>query len=181
LKVPSAHADGTFNIQRMMANDPAAYAALWRYAINFDLMSKVGWWNAPSDDPIQLWLDQPRHTSRQREDQLYIRLLDLPSALSARTYSSDLDVVIEVTDRHLPANEGRWRLTGGPAGATVSASTDEADVSLDVRTLGAAYLGGTTIEEHAAATWVSEHTSGSVALMSNAFRTAVAPHCPFVF
>jgi predicted acetyltransferase len=177
----SAHADGTFNIQRMMANDPAAYAALWRYAINFDLMSKVGWWNAPSDDPIQLWLDQPRHTSRQREDQLYIRLLDLPSALSARTYSSDLDVVIEVTDRHLPANEGRWRLTGGPAGATVSASTDEADVSLDVRTLGAAYLGGTTIEEHAAATWVSEHTSGSVALMSNAFRTAVAPHCPFVF
>lgn len=177
----SAHADGTFNILRMMANDPAAYAALWRYAINFDLMSKVAWWNAPSDDPIQLWLDQPRHATRQHEDQLYIRLLDVPAALSARTYSSDIDVVVDVADRHLPANEGRWHLTGGHDGATVSASTDDADVSLDVRTLGAAYLGGTTIEEHAAAAWVTEHSPGSVARMSDAFRTAIAPQCPFVF
>jgi predicted acetyltransferase len=177
----SAHADGTFNIQRMMAGDPAAYAELWRYAINFDLMSKVGWWNAPSDDPIQVWLDHPRHATRQHEDQLYIRLLNLPAALSARTYSGDIDLVIDVTDHRIPANEGRWRLTGDSTGATVSTSTDEPDVSLDVRTLGAAYLGGTTIEEHAAAAWVTEHTPGSVALMSSAFRAAVAPHCPFVF
>jgi predicted acetyltransferase len=177
----SAHSDGTLNIQRMMATDPAAYAALWRFAINFDLMSKVCWWNAPSDDPIQVWLDQPRHATRQLEDQMYIRILDLPRALAARTYSADLDVVIEVSDRHMPSNAGRWRVTTGPRGALAETSTTDADLSLDIRTLGAAYLGGPAIEEHAAAGWVKENTAGSVAALSLAFRAATAPHCPFVF
>ncbi len=177
----SAHSDGTLNVQRMMATDAAAYAELWRFAINFDLMSKVGWWNAPSDDPIQVWLDQPRHATRQLEDQMYVRLLDLPRAVAARTYSAEVDVVIEVSDRHIPANAGRWRLTAGPRGATAERSTASADLNLDIRTLGAAYLGGPAIEEHAAAGWVTENTPGSVTALGLAFRTATAPHCPFVF
>jgi predicted acetyltransferase len=177
----SALSDGTLNIQRMMATDAAAYAELWRFAINFDLSTTVAWWNAPSDDPIQVWLDQPRHATRQIEDQMYVRILDLPGAVAARTYSSDVDVVVEVSDRHIAANAGRWRLTAGPHGASAVRSTASADLSLDIRTLGAAYLGGPAIEEHAAADWVTENTPGSVAALGSAFHAAIAPYCPFVF
>ena len=44
----AAHDDGKFKIYRMMSVDPAAHAALWRYALTFDLMAKVSWFNGPS-------------------------------------------------------------------------------------------------------------------------------------
>ena len=44
-------------------------------------------------------------------DNLWVRLLDLPVALAGRRYAAPVDVVLDVTDARLPANAGRWRLT----------------------------------------------------------------------
>jgi predicted acetyltransferase len=87
-----------------------------------------------------------------------------------------------VTDRHCPWNSGRWRLATGAGGATCTATTDPADLSLDVRDLGAAYLGGTTLAARAAAGWVVERSPGALAATSVAFGwPGRAPHCPMVF
>lgn len=176
-----AHSNGTLNIYRLMSADPAAHAALWRYALTFDLVSKVSWFNAPADDPIQLWLQQPRHSTRQLEDSLYIRILDLPAALGARTYTTSIDIVLNVTDDRFPDNAGRWRLAGGPEGGTCERTSAPADLSLDVRVLGAAYLGGVSLPTLHLAGWVEQHTPGALVRFDHAFRTPLAPYCPFVF
>ena len=176
-----SHDDGTLNIFRLMSTDPAAHAALWRYALTFDLMTKVKWFNAPIDDPIQLWLEYPRHATRQFEDALYVRVLDLPSAIAARTFGTEYDVVVDVADSRFPDNAGRWRIAGGPEGATCERTTDPASLSLDIRLLGAAYLGDASLHDFARAGWVEELRPGSIAALDAAWRTDIAPYCPFIF
>ncbi len=46
-------------------------------------------------------------------DNLWVRIIDLPAALTRRAYAGPVDVVLEVTDELLPANAGRWRLRAG--------------------------------------------------------------------
>lgn len=176
-----SHDNGTFTIYRLMSRDPAAHAALWRYALTFDLMAKVKWFNAPIDDPVQLWLEYPRHATRQFEDALYVRLLDLPSAITARTFSTECDVVVHVTDSRFPENAGRWRIAGGPHGATCRQTKDPADLALDIRVLGAAYLGDASLSEFAKAGWIEENRPGTLGALDSALRTDTPPYCPFVF
>jgi predicted acetyltransferase len=127
-------------------------------------------------------------------DNLWVRVIDLPAALARRAYSSPVDVVLEVTDGLLPANAGRWRLrAAGPGGAAgVGGSggggaadcvrTDKpADIALDVRELGAAYLGGTRLAALAAAGLVRELRPGAVGRLSTAMSWDPAPWCLRIF
>ena len=178
---PNGFGAGTVNIYRLMSTDAAAHAALWRYCFAADLMEKTRWWNVPVDDPVLTWLEHSRQAEMQVRDAMWLRLLDLPAALSGRSYSTDLDITLEVTDRRIGQNAGTWRLSGGRDGATCERTNAPANISLDIRSLGAVFLGGATLVSHARAGWLDEHTSGSVAAASAAFRTELAPYCPFVF
>jgi hypothetical protein len=100
-------------------------------------------------------------------------------------------VVIEVRDDLLPANAGRWRLTtagaapdgggGGRLEASCVPASEAPDVVLDVRELGAAYLGGTTLVALATAGLVTEGRLGAVRQLSTALSWDPAPWCPVNF
>jgi predicted acetyltransferase len=175
------YAEGTVIVYRLMGMDAAAHAALWRYCFSLDLMTKTTWWNLPVDDPVLMWLENSRQTKLQINDAMWVRILDLPAALTGRTYASDIDVTLQVTDADFPSNAGSWRLRGGLDGAECTRTNDAADVSLDIRTLGAVFLGGPTLNQHAHAGRVQEHTSGALAATSAAFSASWAAYCPFVF
>ena len=122
---------------------------LWADMFSRDLVGEVSVRSRPVDDPLLHELADPRRTRATIVDGLYIRLVNLPAALTSRSYSSAVDVVIEVTDDRLPANAGRWRLAaGGPADGvkpTCERTTAEPDLVMPVVALGAAYLGGTRL------------------------------------
>ncbi|HEX5335869.1 MAG TPA: sterol carrier protein domain-containing protein, partial [Propionicimonas sp.] len=91
-------------------------------------------------------------------------------------------VVLEVTDERLPANAGRWRVTAEAFGAAHVERTDApADASLDVRELGSAYLGGTTLRELAGAGLVTELRPGALREASVAFGWPTAPGSSWIF
>ena len=73
-------------------------------------------------------------------DGLWVRLVDVGAALSARAYAADGAVVFDVIDEFCPWNAGRWRL----AAARRSGRPPSPQLRLDVSTLGSAYLGGFT-------------------------------------
>ena len=175
------YAEGSVNIYRLMSLDPAAHAALWRYCLSIDLMTTTKWWNLPVDDPVVTWLEHSRQTTLQVSDAMWVRILDLPAALAGRTYSRDVDVTLEVTDKAFEQNAGTWRLSGGSDGATCERTNASPDLTVDIRSLGAVLLGGPTLQSHADAGWLEEHTKGSVTVTSDAFSAIRAPYCPFVF
>ena len=111
-------------------------------------------------------------------DGLWVRLVDVGAALSARAYGGDGPVVFEVEDPFLPENSGRWRLAGGKAERTEA----EADLALDVGELGSAYLGGFTFGELVRAGVVRELTDGGAARADAVFLTATPkPWCTEIF
>jgi GNAT superfamily N-acetyltransferase len=157
--------------------DPAARLALLRRLVDFDLIGTVKVSTVGVDDPLLLWAGGPRATSDVATyDSLWLRLVDLPEALQARTWTAPCDVVVEVADRFAPWNEGRWRIRADEAGeATVERTTAEADVWLPAASLGGAYLGGGNLVALQRAGLVAERRKGAVAELWRAMRTEVTP------
>ncbi|MEE1753627.1 GNAT family N-acetyltransferase [Streptomyces sp. SP18CS02] len=172
---------GTVVLQHLGALDPAAYAALWRYLLDIDLMSTLTVRNRPVDDAWQHLVSDIRRCQVRVHDSLHLRLVELGAALEARTYRTPVDVVLDVEDAFCPWNTGRWRLTGDGKGASCARTDDPAELALSVRDLGAAYLGGVSLESLAAAGRVRELREGALAEASTAFGSTVAPWLPHGF
>ena len=172
----------TVAVRELVAKDAETRARLWRYLLDLDLMKSVNHYIAGIDDPLLHLLAEPRGAQARLKDNLWFRLVDVPAALSARAYSTDVDVVLEVDDAFCPWNAGRYRLIGGRDGATCRPTTDAVDLAVHAGDLGAAYLGGTTLVSRAAAGHVTELRPGTLAPASLAFSwPAVAPYAPLVF
>lgn len=102
-------------------------------------------------------------------------------ALAARRYAAPVDLVLEVTDARCRWNEGRFRLSGDTGGATCARTGSAPDLVVNVRDLGAAYLGGTSLRTLAAAGRVEERRGGAARSAARAFAGERAPFCPQLF
>ncbi|MEU9700488.1 GNAT family N-acetyltransferase [Streptomyces sp. NPDC047981] len=173
-----ARTPGLVRVDELEADTPAVAAALWRYLASIDLTGTVRAWGRPLDDPLLLFAadrDQVRVTGQFPA--LWLRLIDVRAALTARSLAMPVDLVLEVHDSHLPANSGRFRLTsGGADGVRYEPTGDPVDLSFDVRDLGACYLGGTKAVDLVAAGLVEEHTPGAAATLDAALETPRLPH-----
>lgn len=173
--------DGAVDVREVMAVDPVAYAALWRFLFGIDLTRTLNASFLSVEEPLQHLVDEPRRLGTRLSDALWVRIVDLPRALAARRYATDVNLVLEVTDPLLTGNAGRWRLTGGPDDARCTPTTDPADLACTVLELGAAYLGGTRLAALAAAGRVRELTPGAVDRASLAFGWHRLPNPTEIF
>jgi predicted acetyltransferase len=126
---------------------PQAHAALWQTLLGMDLVGTITSQAIPLDDPLpHLLADYRRLETLHVGDDIWLRPLDVPALLGSRGYRVEVDVVLEV---HEPAGPqlcaGRYRLRGGPDGASCTRTEATADVSLGVAALGAVSLGGTRL------------------------------------
>ena len=129
------------------------------------------------DHPLFLMLADPRRLRLTVRDALWIRLIDVAAALTARSYADAGTIVLELTDAFCPWNAGRWRICGKSTERTQQAP----DLRADVTALASAYLGGFSWRQLAAACRVEELRPGALARADALFRTDVAPWCPELF
>jgi predicted acetyltransferase len=174
--------DSAINVRELIAADPAAGAALWADLLSRDLVSEARALLRPVDDPLLFQLADPRRLRPAVSDGLWVRITDLPAALTQRRYASPVDVVLEVRDEIFPGNDGRWRLRADRSGdAVCEPAPGDADICLGIAELGAAYLGGTRLGTLAAAGRVTELRPGTLAPLSTAMSWDPAPWCPVIF
>ena len=133
--------EGTVVVLDLHAVDGEAYAALWRYLFSIDLMLKIEAQNRPPHDALYSLLEDPRRIEAAGYDALWVRVLDVEAALASRRYQVEGTLVLEVADQFRPECGGRYRLAGGPDGATCQRTEDPADLVIPIEHLGAAYLG----------------------------------------
>jgi predicted acetyltransferase len=177
--------DGAIRVRELTALDPAATAALWTDLLSRDLVGEVFALHRPIDDPVLAMLTDPRRTLPLVSDALWVRLIDVPTALVQRKYASAVDVVIDVQDEFMPENSGRWRLTSGGldhgGDARCERSALPANLLISVQALGAAYLGGASFGQLAGAGHVSELTPGALAHLAAAMSWDPRPWCSMMF
>ncbi|MFT4260609.1 GNAT family N-acetyltransferase [Microbacterium sp.] len=170
-------ADGfrfTLTIAQLTTQTDEALRALWGFAVTHDLVTRVEADLRPLDDPIVHLVADQRAVEFTVHDHGWLRVLDVPAVLTARTYRAPLDVVLRVTDP-LGFAEGTWRLVVGADGRAEVATTDAAaDLSLSVVELSAILVGGVSATHLAAAGRIQADEAVS-ASVDDAFRAQRAP------
>ena len=173
--------DKTLKVEELITTDDEALAALWQYCLSIDLVARVRAGARPPDDPLPSLLHNRARAWITPSELLYVRLVDVGAALTARSYTRPDSLVFDVTDAFCPANSGRWRLDAGPDGARCSRTDADAELSLDVRELGACYLGGVRFRSLARAGLVTEHRPDALRRADALFDTDRLPWNPREF
>jgi predicted acetyltransferase len=168
---------GNVFVVEAMGVSPQATHAIWRFLFGIDWLARLKAIFLPADHPLMLSLAAPRRLNFLLREGLWVRLIDLGAALSARGYATDDPVVIDVTDEFCPWNAGRWRVGRGG----VAKTSTEPDLSCDVRSLGCVYLGGFTFAQLARSMRVEELRPGAIARADAMFYSDRAPWCPELF
>lgn len=167
-------------VEKLAAN-PAADLDLWRFLLDIDLMKNLEWWNLAPDDPILLAVLEPRRIGLGMGDGIWLRIVDVASALAGRGYASDGRLVVQLADEFCAWNDGTWSLSVDGGVPLVERTTDAADLACDTTDLAATYLGAFGFRQLADAGRVRELMPGAISRADAMFRTERAPWCPKVF
>ncbi|HLM94847.1 MAG TPA: GNAT family N-acetyltransferase [Acidimicrobiales bacterium] len=168
---------GELTVEELVATTPAAYERLWRYCCEVDLVTTVRAGDRPVDEALP-WLLEDGRTVRQtgRFDFLWVRVLDVVAALSARRYAVEGRLVVDVVDP-LGFAGGRYALEGGPSGAACARTEQAPDLTMPVEALGSMYLGGVSARILRDTGYIDEDTSGAIDRADVMFRSSTAPWC----
>ncbi|GAA2898501.1 GNAT family N-acetyltransferase [Streptosporangium fragile] len=168
----------TIVVDDFVATTPEAYTGLIRHLLAVDLVDRIVFPFTALDDPLAVLLTDERAVRTVSvSDETWLRLLDVPAALDSRAYRGPGSVVLAVTDDLLPENTGSYSITAGGAVRTDA----PADLSVDVATLGALYLGGSRWWQHVRAGRVTVHRDGAVEAADELFRTDALPFAGTIF
>jgi predicted acetyltransferase len=168
---------GKVQVIEAIGRDPQSTAELWRYLLDIDWVAKIASALVPPDHPLFFLLAEPRRMRYRMGDAVWVRLVDVGAALSARAYPEDGELVFEVRDAFCSWNDGRWRLVDGKAQRTDAAP----NLRCDVAVLGSIYLGGVKLAALAQAKLVEELTPGAILRADGIFRHGLHPWCLEIF
>lgn len=131
------------HVRMLVAETPEATAALWRFALQHDLVDDVTADLRPTDDPLPWLVADTRGVVQTVHDHGWLRILDLPTALAARSWSAPLDTVLRVDDP-LGFAAGDWRVRVDESGAAIvdAVSGASVDAVMGVAALSSLYAGG---------------------------------------
>ncbi|WP_310714024.1 GNAT family N-acetyltransferase [Streptomyces lydicus] len=168
---------GALTVDETIATDDAVFTSLARFVLGHDLVTKVVFKHVPPEHPLRRQLADFRAGQVSDDtDWLWVRLLDVPRALTARGWFTDGELVLDVDDPFL-GERGRYLLTVRDSKADCVPTDREPDLSLDVSDLGSVYLGGTAPSTLVRAGHIRAHHPGAATLADALFRTDRPPHC----
>ncbi len=128
--------DRTIEVIDLQGVDDTARLALWRYLLDVDLVARVTAFNVPLDDPVRFALDDPRRFRIDfMNDGLYVRVLDVETALGARRYERDGSLCLSVPGL------GDYELVVDGGLAQCVPTTARVELEVELEALGAMFLG----------------------------------------
>lgn len=167
-------ADRALRVTDLHAAGVGATAGLWRFLLGLDLVGRVEGRLRPVDEPLELLLADPRDCrTTGTGDETWLRIVDVPVALAARSWGEGPPVRLAVHDRLRPRNDGVYPIGGAGAGPP--------DLECDVAGLAMAYLGDRAPSELAATGWWRVHEPSAVARADALFATGTVPWCGTFF
>lgn len=165
----------TLTLDRLISETPDAYAALWRFVLEHDLVDTVKAPLRSVDEPLRWMIADQRAAHVTTSDHGWLRIIDVPTTLQARSYSAAGTFTIRVEDA-LGFAGGTWRVDIDAEGeAAVTSSDAAADLSMTVNELGSILLGGVRASTLFAAGRIHGDRDAATAL-DRSFSSAQTPY-----
>lgn len=166
----------SLRVRMLVAETRDARAALWRFAVQHDLVDEITADLQAPDDPLPWLVADQRGVTQEVHDHGWLRILDVPAALAARTYAADVELTLRVVDP-LGFAEGTWQLraaAGNSASIVAAEASDPASVTIGVAALSSLYAGGVRASALAAAGLI-EADDAALRALDVAFSVSPAP------
>jgi predicted acetyltransferase len=169
-------------VDDLHAETAAAELDLWRHLAQMDLTATIRTEHPRRPmEPLKWVLSNPRAAQVSGlADFLWVRIFDVPTFLGGRTYAHDGTLVVEVTDdlAGVPGPAaGRYRLEVRDGAGSCERTSENPDLTVDVRSLSAASLGGTRLADATRAEPYAEHRAGALEDAEVLFLTPDPPWC----
>lgn len=176
------HEPNRIAVEELRAVTPEIEASLWRYVLDVDLIRRVTALRRPVDEPLRWRLADPRQLQvKSVEDRLYLRVLDVPAALQARSYRCSgrlvIDLVAPLVEEKSDPAVGTWVLEAEAGGVLCrrAGRGEDPDLRMEITELGSLYMGGFKASTLRAAGRIDELTAGSVDVADSLFGCPLAP------
>jgi len=174
---------GQLKLVDLVAATDDAYAALWRFVIEMDMVDQINAGLRSVSEPVAWQVSDHRAVRKTSErDHLWLRILDVPAALGARSYAAPGEYLLDVTD-DLGFAQGRFLLTVAADGSgqahqlgTDAAPAGAVEVAVSAADLASLYLGGTSAVDLARAGRITEMSPDAAIRLDTALHSAYAPH-----
>jgi len=168
---------GTADVWNLTTASDDAYRDLWSYLSGIDLIDRVRVSNRPIDEPVRWLLGDARTlVMTQQVDFVWLRLLDVASALTARRYAVPGEVVLEVIDEHSDGwAAGRYRLQANGDDVQCERTGQDPDLEITQRALASIYLGGFRLRELMLSGAATERTPGALTHVDLMFSVPLPP------
>jgi predicted acetyltransferase len=167
-------------IEELTAVTPQAHIALWRVLLGMDLIETVTVWTHPAEVLPYLLTDARLVRTVGVEDTLWLRILDIPAVLEARSYASDMAVVLDISDDALGGG-GRYALDVHDGKARCVPTDACADVHTTLSVLGSLYMGGNRASTYATTGRLRCNDSRVTAALDAAFATDIPAELGYGF
>lgn len=134
----------------MAYSTPRGGRAAARFLSNFGTVAdEIMFFGGPLH-PVLSFLPQ-QYFKVSKRDYWMVRVVDVKKALEMRGYAPGLrgEATLEIIDRLVPANQGRWTISVADGRAQVRSGGDAPSVRLDIRALGPVYSGLWTAKQAA--------------------------------
>jgi predicted acetyltransferase len=186
------HPDG-YALYRVYGDDPMivrvpefvaattdAGIGLCRALLGLDLMETVSIYTHPADPLPYLLTDHRVARLTHYEDDLWLRIMDIPTTLEARNYQAELSTVLEISDG-FRSDSGRFALEVRDGRALCAPTTAEPDIQMDLDVLGSLYLGVHRASSFAIANRLHCNDSRTIQRLDAAFASDVPAALGFGF
>lgn len=151
-----------------------SWSAIWKYLMRVDLVDEVRASGRPLDEPLELLFIDPRVCRTESvDDDLWLRLVDVYSGLSLRSFSDQGRLVLEVVDAHSSGNIGRYQISANG----VQRTSQIPQISVTAGSLGSVYLGDRSWNDLVATSQASVHDFSALPIANSLFATPRSPWC----
>ncbi|SEE69228.1 GNAT family N-acetyltransferase [Ruania alba] len=138
-------------VHELLAAGAGAGLALWNFLAHIDLSHRVVWKFGDPSDPLPWALTDLNALAVKAEREfLWLRVLDVQRVLTARPWTADGAVILEVEDAQGHA-AGTYAIETLAGRATVARTTDRPEVTVTAETLATLCLGAVSVTDLAAA------------------------------
>jgi predicted acetyltransferase len=181
LNWPQGHPAGVLEVEQAMGTSTRAVKELWRFLFGIDLVARIDAHFEPVDTPLFVMVKEMRRLRARLYDALWVRVVDIESALSKRSYAAAGELVFGLEDHFCPWNAGTWKLETSGSETTVARTEEHPDLEMRAADLGAVFLGGMSFSQLRDGGAITELTPEAAARGDDLFRVHPAPWCPEIF
>lgn len=164
-------------VVELMATEPEAYRGLWGWLLELDLVRSIIASRRPVNEPLERIVQDPRMVRAEVMDGLWLRIVNPQEALAHRSYAADGALRLRVVDAFGPWADGTYIISHKNGQTECTRTMRDADVTIGVEALGAAYLGGVRILDLAEAGLVDSSDIRALQRLDAMLMTYPSPWC----